>query len=249
MTKSDSIAKLAEALSKAQGGIKNALKDSANPYFKSKYADLASVWDACRKELSENGLSVVQVPEMLDGEGVKIKVNTLLMHSSGEWISGDLTMIPVKEDPQGVGSAITYARRYSLSAFVGIAPEDDDGNAASGKPTVDGTTKRSFRNESAAGNSASGATTVKGSVVPQAAETSVAVEDIGIETGQAVNMHVRFREALKKPLQKDSEKLFHEWLTRKGFVDADGKASALKIPRDLFIEFRDEAEKYARLLT
>lgn len=252
MNKSESISKLAEALSKAQGAIKNALKDSSNPYFKSKYADLASVWDACRAELSANSLSVVQVPEVIESEaGTKINVHTLLMHSSGEWIDGELKMAPVKDDPQGIGSAITYARRYALSAFVGIAPEDDDGNAASGKPTVDnGQTRRSFRNESAAGNSASGdkPTLVK-ETSPQAAGTSVAVADeIGIETGQAVNMHVRFRNALKKPIQPQSEKLFAEWLTKKGFVDADGKASAMKIPRDLFNEFRDEAEKYARML-
>ena len=137
MTSSPTIAALAAALAKAQAKMAGAKKDSTNPHFRSAYADLASVWDACRKELSENGLSVVQVPEMENGgDNFKIKVNTLLMHSSGEWISGDLVMIPVKDDPQGVGSAITYARRYALSAFVGIAPEDDDGNAAAKSPPV-----------------------------------------------------------------------------------------------------------------
>jgi hypothetical protein len=127
---SESIAALAAALSKAQGAIKGASKDTANPFFKSKYADLASVWDACRDALSANGLSVIQTTD--DGaEGVT--VITTLAHSSGEWVRGKLTMKPAKNDPQGVGSAITYARRYALAAMVGVAPEDDDGNAASGK--------------------------------------------------------------------------------------------------------------------
>lgn len=126
---SESIAKLAEALSKAQGKIKGASKDTANPFFKSKYADLASVWDACREQLSAHGLSVIQTTDNAP-EGVCVV--TTLAHSSGEWIRGKLTMQPVKNDPQGVGSAITYARRYALAAMVGVAPEDDDGNAASG---------------------------------------------------------------------------------------------------------------------
>lgn len=127
---SESIAKLAEALSKAQGKIKGAAKDTANPFFKSKYADLASVWDACREALTENGLCVLQTTE----DGIEhVTVITTLSHSSGEWIRGRLTMKPVKNDPQGIGSAITYARRYALAAIVGVAPEDDDGEAASGR--------------------------------------------------------------------------------------------------------------------
>lgn len=126
---SESIAKLAESLSKAQGKIKGAAKYTVNPFFKSKYADLASVWEACRDQLSAHGLSVFQTTD--DGpQGVT--VITTLAHSSGEWVRGKLTLKPVKEDPQGVGSAITYARRYALAAIVGVAPEDDDGNAASG---------------------------------------------------------------------------------------------------------------------
>lgn len=134
MTKSDTIAKLAEALSKAQGEIKNASMDSVNPFFVNsgkggKYADLAAVWDACREPLSKNGLSVVQVPEFRDG---KVVVVTLMMHASGEWISGELELTPVKLDPQGIGSATTYGKRYALGGFAGVAPagEDDDGNAA-----------------------------------------------------------------------------------------------------------------------
>jgi hypothetical protein len=129
MEKSESIGKLAEALAKAQGAIEGAKKDQSNPYFKSRYADLSSVWEACRKPLSDNGLAIVQIPYNLEPETVTIE--TLLTHASGEWIKSIITMRPVKADPQGLGSCITYARRYSLAAMVGVAPEDDDGNAAS----------------------------------------------------------------------------------------------------------------------
>jgi len=130
MEQSETINELAAALSKAQGQIKGALKDSANPFFKSKYADLASVWDACRAQLSENGLAVVQAT---CDSPTGISVVTQLSHSSGQWIRGHLTLEPKDKTPQGYGSAITYARRYALAAIVGVAPEDDDGNAASEK--------------------------------------------------------------------------------------------------------------------
>lgn len=137
MNKSESIAALAEALAKAQGMMKGALKDVTNPYFKSKYADLSSVWEACREALSSNGLAVVQTNETDDA----VVIETVLLHSSGEWIAGRLRMIPKEPTPQGVGSCITYARRYALAAMVGVAPEDDDGNEASkeakNKPRVD----------------------------------------------------------------------------------------------------------------
>jgi hypothetical protein len=129
--RSDYIGKLAEALSKAQGAMEGASKSAENPFFKSKYADLASVWDACRGPLSANGLAVIQVPAAPTAPG-RVAIDTILAHASGEWISGVLELTPVKSDPQSVGSAITYARRYGLQAIVGIAPEDDDGNAASG---------------------------------------------------------------------------------------------------------------------
>ena len=128
MERSESIAALAAALAKAQSTIQGAIKDTANPFFKSKYADLASVKDAVQIPLSSNGLSYVQVvhnPE--NGVGVE----TILMHGSGEWLSGGVVFVPVsKADAQGYGSALTYARRYSLSTITGVAPEDDDGNAA-----------------------------------------------------------------------------------------------------------------------
>ena len=139
MNKSESVAGLAAALAKAQGQMKGAIKDSANPFFKSKYADLASVVEAIRAAFSANGLSYIQTVE--PSEKDEVRVETTLLHASGEWISCGVLSLPVsKVDAQGYGSALTYARRYSLSAAVGVAPEDDDGNAASAakpKKTMD----------------------------------------------------------------------------------------------------------------
>jgi hypothetical protein len=131
MTHSDTINELAAALAKAQAAIKGATKDSDNPFFKSKYADLASVREACNGPLTANGLSVVQTPSTTpDGE---VSVTTLLLHTSGQWIADTLTLSPKDDGPQAMGSAITYARRYALAAFTGVAPEDDDAEAAEGR--------------------------------------------------------------------------------------------------------------------
>lgn len=129
MTHSEQLGDLAAALAKAQAKVKGAKKDAQNPHYKNDYADLASVWDACRDALTSNGLSVVQTTEA--GDGTLVTVHTTLLHSSGQWMRGALTMKPQKVDPQGIGSCITYARRYALAAIVGVAPEDDDGHAAS----------------------------------------------------------------------------------------------------------------------
>lgn len=123
---------LAAALAKTQRELKPAVKDSTNPAFRgTKYADLTAVWDACRDALSNNGISVLQVPNF---DSVDMWLETVLLHTSGESISGRYPIRPTKADPQGYGSALTYARRYSLASMVGVvADDDDDGNAASGK--------------------------------------------------------------------------------------------------------------------
>lgn len=141
---SQDIGALAAALSKAQGKITGALKDSANPFFKSKYADLASVWDACRAALSENELAVIQQTAS-DDSGVF--VITTLAHSSGQWMRSRLRLTPKDESPQAMGSAITYGRRYALAAAVGVAQVDDDGNAASGRDAPKGVTTVDPRGE------------------------------------------------------------------------------------------------------
>lgn len=123
---------LATALCKAQSQIRGAIKDSTNPHFRSDYADLESVWDACREALHGNGLSVVQVGA--DAPEGHIAIKTMLLHESGQYIDGVMTLPMVKRDPQAAGSAITYARRYSLAAMVGVVQVDDDGNAATQQP-------------------------------------------------------------------------------------------------------------------
>lgn len=128
MNKSEQINELAAALSKAQGAMEMAKKDAENPFFKSRYADLASVVAAIQGPFADNGLAYVQCPDACEGEAVA--VDTLLMHTSGQWISSR-TVVPVtKQDAQGYGSALTYARRYGLQAIAGVAADDDDGNAA-----------------------------------------------------------------------------------------------------------------------
>lgn len=146
--KKPSIAKLALALAKAQSMMRGAKKDSENPHFKSKYADLASVWDSAREPLTANELSVCQLTE---GGPDVVTITTILMHSSGESIQSSLTIRPAKPDAQGVGSAISYGRRYGLAAMVGVVSEDDDGNSASGLPIKQAASenrKYNFVNES-----------------------------------------------------------------------------------------------------
>jgi hypothetical protein len=105
-----------------------AVKDSANPFFKSRYADLTSVWKACKDALHDNGFSVIQSPINEDG---RVGVATMLLHTSGQFISDSYTLGVKKDnDPQADGSSITYARRYALAAFVGVCPVDDDGEGA-----------------------------------------------------------------------------------------------------------------------
>lgn len=127
MKMSDSIAQLAEALAKAQGQIDDASKGSKNPFFNSKYADLAAVRAVIREPLAVNDIAVIQFPRSLDGE---VEVETMLTHKSGEFISETLRLPVGKWDAHGIGSAITYARRYGLMSLLGIATDDDDGNAA-----------------------------------------------------------------------------------------------------------------------
>ena len=131
MFASESIDQLATALALAQGEVENASKTSSNPHFRSRYADLAEIINTVRPVFSKHGLAVVQSPSYAEG---LVSVTTLLTHKSGQWIKDVASAPASKLDAQGVGSAVTYLRRYSLAAFAGIAQEDDDGNAASAKP-------------------------------------------------------------------------------------------------------------------
>ena len=128
---SESINELAAALSSLQGALEGAKKDSTNPYFKSKYADLEAVWEAARPLLQPNGLSVTQTMGYLaTGEVPVTTLITTLLHSSGQWIGGEMPLYLKVQDAQGQGSAITYARRYCLAAILGIHQTDDDAESA-----------------------------------------------------------------------------------------------------------------------
>lgn len=135
MQMSDTIAALAEALSKAQGAIDDATKDSTNPAFGKpvKYANLAAVRAVIRGPLSANGLSIIQLPRAQNGV---VEVDTMLLHKTGEYISETLRMPVAKPDAHGIGSAISYARRYGIMSILCIAADDDDGNAAVQAPVA-----------------------------------------------------------------------------------------------------------------
>lgn len=131
MTTSDLIDKIAPALLAAQKEIGNAAKDSKNPHFKSSYASLGSVIEAVKEAANKHGIVIVQTPS-IGSTGVCL--TTRLIHTSGQWIE-DVAHTPLaKQDAQGVGSALTYLRRYSLAAFFCITQADDDGNDAVSAP-------------------------------------------------------------------------------------------------------------------
>ena len=135
MRHSETISKLAAALAAFQADIKDPMRSGENPHFRSRYVQIDGLLDAVRPVMAQHGLSFIQ---STGGDGQAVSVTTMVMHTSGEWIETDaLVLKAVKADPQGAGSAITYGRRYSLSAALGVAwDDDDDGNAASGKPRV-----------------------------------------------------------------------------------------------------------------
>jgi len=126
---SDSIGNLALALAKAQGEMGAAAKDASNPHFRSKYADLSSIMDACREPLSKHGLAVTQLPGR--GDDGSVQLTTILMHESGEHLGSTISSRPAQENPQAVGSILTYLRRYALASVCGVVSDDDDGEAAS----------------------------------------------------------------------------------------------------------------------
>ena len=132
MNTSKSINQIVPALLSAQKVIGSAKKGASNPFFKSKYADLGSVMEACKEALNENGITILQPVSgwMLE---------TILLHESGEWMSSETPVVCASvTDPQKMGSAITYARRYGLQSMVFIPAEDDDGNFSATPPKTGG---------------------------------------------------------------------------------------------------------------
>lgn len=141
--RSESITNLAVALCNFNKNVQRIEKDATNPHFRNKYASLDTIMDEVRPMLAEQGLSILQMPS---GDADQLKLTTMLVHISGEWIESDsITMRPTKSDPQGIGSATTYARRYGLCAFLGLSTGDvdDDGNSVSQAPQAPQSTPRS----------------------------------------------------------------------------------------------------------
>ena len=127
MKSSESIEKLAEALAQFQAAVKDPLKSSINPHYRSKYADLHEVLQAIRSVAHKFGLSIVQLPGYADG---RVHLETMICHASGQWIASELSAKPPRDDVQGMGSMISYLRRYAASAMLGLAQADDDGESA-----------------------------------------------------------------------------------------------------------------------
>ncbi|MDE2100183.1 MAG: ERF family protein [Patescibacteria group bacterium] len=133
MAQSEQIDKLAEALAQAQVEFDTPSKSATNPFLKNKYADISDVLHAVKPTLAKFGVAAVQMPGISNGRSV---IRTILAHKSGQWIDGEMPVLNAKEDAQSFGSGVTYARRYSLKAALGIADDDDDGNGATGKAEV-----------------------------------------------------------------------------------------------------------------
>lgn len=197
MNKSDSIKELATALAKAQGEIENASKNSKNDHFKNKYADLAEVLNTIRPVFAANGLSIVQLPSY---DQPMAHVETVLMHSSGEFISSTCSAPVSKADAQGVGSAITYLRRYSLAAIAGIAQEDDDANGANGAGGQQ-------RQQPAARQPQSQAQPAAGEEYPKADfDKNLPNWTTHIQNGKKPDDLISFIESKGKPLTEDQKK-------------------------------------------
>ncbi|MDN7988970.1 ERF family protein [Burkholderia orbicola] len=184
MKTSESISKIAVALLAAQKGITFASKDATNPHFKNKYADLGSVVDAVKPALNEAGIVFIQTAS--PSEDGKLHLATRLMHESGEWIEDTLVMPLPKPDPQGFGSAMTYARRYALAAITGVYQDDDDGNGAS---RLNGTPPQSVADDNPA----------------SASDAQIAIQDaktvpelVGIMNGLSVEAQKEVRQAFNK---------------------------------------------------
>jgi hypothetical protein len=176
---------------------------------------------------------VTQLPEVRES---KLVLHYVLMHSSGEWISGELEMTPVKSDPQGIGSAITYARRYTLASIAGIATEDDDGNAAAGNPS-NGNSKR--REDTS---------NVERTTEEIPLERATPPTDELITADQCKKLHMRFRESLREELRPQADALLLDYLGIKLYLDANGNPSASAIPKSLFAAVGKEAVAHAKEL-
>lgn len=141
---SEDTAALSDAIAKAQADLENVGKAGNNPHFKSRYATLPDVLDEVRGKFAKHGIAILQAPS--NGENGLIGITTRLSHK-GQWIESTLYLPPMKFDAQGVGSVLTYGRRYALMAMAGIGADDDDGEAAVGRPAASATRKTNGEND------------------------------------------------------------------------------------------------------
>lgn len=194
---SESIGKLAEALSLAQAEFKPALKDSKNPFFKSNYADFSSVVDASRAALTKHGLAVIQGTSVVEEIGGIFFLRTVLAHKSGEWIGSLYPLKPIKDDPQGMGSCITYAKRYAYAAICGVVTEDDDGEAAQGrKPEIAKVQAVEIYNAS----------------VPQ----KEIIKDLFIRFGITPELHGKVNATLMSRPMREAEQIIRDFMNKHG---------------------------------
>ena len=203
------INELVTALSKAQGEMQAAIKSRTNPFYKSTYADLGSVWDAARPVLSKYGLCIMQTTEIQPDN--KIVMITTLAHLSGQWVKSYLPLNPSKNDNQGIGAAITYLRRYSLSAIVGVVcDDDDDGEMDAGR----GKTQNNYHQRNTSSQSYKS--------VPAIQIQEPEPESIG--EAEVVSL-----QDLINNLDEDSIKAFQEWIKKSFKVD-----TIQQIPKKFF---------------
>lgn len=243
MLHSEAVDKIIPALVEAQAHISLAKKDATNEFFKNaKYADLASVWLACRDPLAKNGLYVCQDVILVE---IGVSVTTRIWHTSGQWIEFGPLVVPIaKRDAHGVGSATTYAKRYGLSAALGVVSDDDDGNGATGKSEKDG---KGFIERMPGG------TATKETVSPPPpppgisavrADVNNAIRDINSATDADTLMAFLNTPSTKKL----AVKVFHEfpslWV---GPEDDSGlKGMILKVAREPDVGALADAESYVR---
>ena len=207
MNKSESITNLVKALTNFQGKMTAVKKDSVNPFYKSKYASLDTIWETIRKPLSENGLSVAQTMGVDNDKSV---LETTLYHTSGEWISGTQLVNPVKNDPQGLGSAITYARRYSLSAILGLVSDDDDDANTATKPEIKQEVKSPVKPVSPTVETPQ---TSESIAVPQTKKIHAIAKEKGLSPEEAIAyMQKTFKKNSTKELTKDEASIMIEFL-------------------------------------
>lgn len=246
LQKSETVSEIAKAVLAVQGQLKPAVKDSRNPFYKSTYADLNSCWDAIRELLQANGLVVIQMPGT-SGD-MRPTLTTLLLHTSGEYFMDEAILLIDKPNAQGYGSAVTYYRRYGLSAVIGLISDDDDGAAASG------TTGTPPAKETKATAKATSKRLEQAPTLEQAQSTATARAKAEVEKQGEEIMTEQAWGAVKKELEQfnlnDTE--FHHWavksLQNKHMVVPENMAALTKTAGGYLWTLANASKKAGELL-